>query len=273
MSNLPWWALIGALLGVLIAWSFLTDQTYTVIIGRLKDGLLVTVRVTLTAYSIALVFGLILALGRIARNKIIRNIAIFYIEIMRGLPTLVLLLYVAFVLIPGFITGLNAIGAQLTTVTSLPLIVDLGTTLNTIRTRDVPNEFRVTLALILGYAAFLAEVFRAGIESVGTGQMEAARALGMGYGQAMRTVILPQAIRTALPALGNDFIAMLKDSSLASALGVEEITRLAQTYASSSFRTFETYNVLAYMYLVLTLGLSLVVKLLETRLSRARQRR
>ena len=94
--------------------------------------------------------------------------------------------------------------------------------------------------------------------------MEAARSLGMSGGQAMRYVILPQAVRNVLPPLGNDFIAMLKDSSLVSVLGVQDITQLGKLYSASTFRFFETYNVVAYLYLVMTVGLALVVRQLES---------
>ncbi len=95
---------------------------------------------------------------------------------------------------------------------------------------------RAIIALAVTYGAFLAEVFRAGIQSIGRGQMEAARSLGMGYGQAMRFIILPQAIRNVLPALGNDFVSMVKDSSLVSVLAVRDMTQIARLYAGSTFR-------------------------------------
>ena len=112
----------------------------------------------------------------------------------------------------------------------------------------------------------MAEIFRAGIESIPTGQMEAARSLGMTRFQAMRNIILPQAIRNILPALGNDFIAMLKDSSLLSVLAVDEITYKARLYAGSSFRFRETYLVLTVLYLTMTLALSLAPAWYERRI-------
>jgi polar amino acid transport system permease protein len=119
--------------------------------------------------------------------------------------------------------------------------------------------------LAFAYGGFEAETFRAGIESIGRGQMEAARSLGMSYPQAMRYVILPQAVRRVLPPLGNDLIAMLKDSSLVSALGVRDMTQEARLYAAASFRYIETYTTLAFMYLSLTLILSGIVRWVETR--------
>src|SRR5207244_1863970 len=143
--------------------------------------------------------------------------------------------------------------------------------LSRVRVRDVDNVTRVIIALAIAYSAFIAEIFRAGIESIEIGQMEAARALGMTYWQAMRHIILRQAIRRVLPPLGNDFIAMLKDSSLVSALGVSDITLLGKLYAASTYLTFQTYNVVAFLYLVMTLLLSLVVKGIESRMARERR--
>jgi polar amino acid transport system permease protein len=127
---------------------------------------------------------------------------------------------------------------------------------------------RAIIALALIYGAFLAEIFRAGIESITSGQMEAARSLGMTQGQAMRKIILPQAIRNILPALGNDFIAMLKDSSLVSVLAVRDITQQGRLYAGSSFRFRESYLVLTFLYLSMTLTLSLILRLIEKRMGK-----
>ena len=121
-------------------------------------------------------------------------------------------------------------------------------------------------ALAVIYGAFLAEVFRAGIESVPAGQTEAARSLGLNGGQAMRHVVLPQAVRNVLPALGNDFIAMLKDSSLISVLAVRDITQMARLHAGSTFRFRESYLVLTFLYLSMTIALSLILRWYEKRL-------
>jgi polar amino acid transport system permease protein len=117
----------------------------------------------------------------------------------------------------------------------------------------------------VGYSAFLSEVFRAGIESIGRGQTEAARAIGMSYWQTLRFIILPQAIRRVLPPLGNNFISMIKDSSLVSVMGVADITFKGKVYAASTFRFFETYNVVAYLYLIMTITLTLGLRALEKR--------
>ena len=125
---------------------------------------------------------------------------------------------------------------------------------------------------MIGYSAFLSEVFRAGIQAVDKGQIEAAKALGLTGWLRFRLVVFPQAMRTILPPLGNDFIAMVKDSSLVSVLGVSDITQLGKVYASGSFRFFETYSIVAYIYLVMTVSLSLALRRLEKRMRRADER-
>jgi polar amino acid transport system permease protein len=131
--------------------------------------------------------------------------------------------------------------------------------------RNLGFAARSVLALIIGYSAFISEIFRAGIESIERGQTEAAHSLGMTRWQTLRFVILPQAVRRVLPPLGNEFIAMLKDSSLVSVLGVQDITQMGKVYAASTFKFFETYNVVAYLYLVMTIALTLVVRWVERR--------
>jgi len=127
-------------------------------------------------------------------------------------------------------------------------------------------EFRGILALGIGYGAYEAEVFRAGIQAISRGQMEAARSLGMSYFKAMRLIILPQAIRAVLPPLGNDFISLLKDSALLTVLAVNELTQLSRKRRSSTFRVFETFNVVVFLYLAMTLLLSAGVRYIEKRM-------
>jgi polar amino acid transport system permease protein len=130
----------------------------------------------------------------------------------------------------------------------------------------IDDSVRGTIGLGLGYAAFEAEVYRAGIQSIERGQMEAARSLGMSYTQAMRYIILPQAIRRILPPLGNDLISILKDSSLVSALAVRELTQMAKLNRARTFLSLESYNTVAFLYLTMTLMLSMTVKFIERRL-------
>ena len=127
---------------------------------------------------------------------------------------------------------------------------------------------RAIVALVLIYGAYIAEIFRAGIESIGRGQMEAARSLGMSHVQAMRYIILPQAVRNVLPALGNDLIALLKDTSLVSVLGVREITQVSRLSVSTTFRYEETYFILTLFYLSMTLVLSLLLQWFQRRVGK-----
>jgi polar amino acid transport system permease protein len=296
--NVPWWALVAILLGVWFSYTILTDPEYNDIFRYVIQGLLVTVRVTLIAYVASLVLGLIIALARVSSNVVINQIAAFYVEILRGVPMLVVLLYVFFVGATAIVDAVHALGFILLNVYFPPLDLtniptntqvlmaslhapgsvlaqvarDIGTLLADFSIRSIQFEFRVILALTLAYSAFMSEIFRAGIESIDRGQMEAARAMGMTYWQAMRYVILPQAIRNVLPPLGNDFIAMLKDSSLVSFVGVQDITKRGNEVIGSKALVFETYNVVAFVYLVMTLLLSLLVRWLEKRTTRDRRR-
>ncbi len=261
MAHWPWWLLIIVFFGALIAWNAMTSELYSTIFNRLLLGIGVTIFTTLVAYGLAIVVGLIAGLGRVSQNPVIFNIATLYVQIIRGVPILVQLLVIAFVIVPFVIDGVNLLGNALTPI--------LGAENFLVRTKpqDVPFLTRSIIALAIAYGGFQAETFRAGIQSISKGQMEAARSLGMSYLQAMRYVILPQAIRRVLPPLGNDFIAMLKDSSLVSVLGVRDITQEARLYASASFRFLETYTSLAFLYLAMTIVLSLGVKWLENRLN------
>jgi polar amino acid transport system permease protein len=265
LSRLPYWLLAAILLGILFLWIMLTNVSYEVILKAISAGVVVTVYVTLIAYTLALVFGLLIGLMRVSHSRLAREVSSFYVEIIRGVPMLVILYYIAFVGAPALASALNLIGNSLA---GTFLLGDLTAPLAAFQARRVNFTARAVLALTIGYSAFISEMFRAGIESIGRGQMEAARSLGMTYAQAMRYIILPQAIRSVLPPLGNDFIAMLKDSSLVSVLGVQDITQLGKVYAASTFRFFETYNVVAYLYLVMTVGLALIVRALERRMPR-----
>ena len=129
--------------------------------------------------------------------------------------------------------------------------------------RDFSLLARAVMALTIAYSAFIAEIFRAGIEAIPQGQVEAAKALGLSRFQRFRLIVLPQALRIVFPPLSNDFVSMVKDSSLVSVLGVADITQMAKVYASGSFRFFETYSILAYVYLALTISLSLVLRRFE----------
>ena len=263
LTRLPYWLLAMILLGILFLGVMLTNESYTVILKAVAQGVWVTVYVTLVAFTLAMLFGLLLGLMRVSGSRLAREVSTFYVELVRGVPMLVILYYIAFVGAPPVVAGINWIGNLLQ---GTRIMAQLGAPLAGLQVRDVNFTARAIFALTIGYSAFISEIFRAGIQSIGRGQMEAARSLGMSSGQAMRYVILPQAVRTVLPPLGNDFIAMLKDSSLVSVLGVQDITQLGKVYSASTFRFFETYNVVAYLYLVMTVGLALVVRVIEKRM-------
>jgi len=240
--DFPYWfvAIVGILtwMAVLIV----TDPKYNDAWHAIIPGLTTTISATLYGFVCALVLGLVAGLGRISRNVVARNVAITYIEFIRGVPILVLLFTTAYVLVPQLS---SAFGFQNSSISFFP---------------------RAVFALALIYGAYLAEVFRAGIESVRRGQTEAGRSLGMSHGQTMRKIVLPQAIRNMTPAIGNDLIAMLKDSSLLSVLAVSEISQEGRLFASATFQFRPTYVVLTFLYLSMTLILSLLLRWYRHRL-------
>ena len=264
LSQLPWWALIILLGGVVIVYFLFTDAIYQDAFLFLVVGVRLTIQVSLISFGTALVVGLIAGLGRVSKNVVYYNLSTLYVEVVRGVPILVMLIYFAFVVTPLALQFLHWLGP----VMFQPIgLVGLAESLVNLNIQDVDMTARAIAGLAFCYGAFEAEVFRAGIQSIKRGQMEAARSLGMSYFQGMRYVILPQAIRTVLPPLGNDFIAMLKDSSLISVLAVRELTHLGKLNRSRTFRTFETWNTVTFLYLIMTLTLSLVVKFIERRMA------
>ena len=262
LNAVPWWAVILVATGLVLAYMILANQDYRDTFAFLSVGVSVTIRITLSAYLLATFAGLITGLARTSNNTVLYTISTLYVETARGVPLIVLMLYVAFVLVPAAIALINGIG-------TLAISIGLGDVLGgmaSLSIRQINIEARGIIALSVGYAAYEAEVFRAGIQSISRGQMEAARSLGMTYVQAMRFIILPQAIRRVLPPLGNDFISMLKDSSLLTVLAVPELTQLGRLRRASTFRVFETFNVVTFLYLAMTLALSGVVRVIEQRM-------
>lgn len=256
LSRMPWWLLAIALLFVLGGWGIANNTTYSQIFNALRGGIFTTIWVTAVAFTAATLIGLLVALARTSGNRILRELATFYVEIIRGIPVLVFLFYIAFVAAPALVVFVNW------------LLQPFGVTI-TIRQFDF--AWRAIVALTVCYSAFIAEIFRAGIEAVDRGQLEAARSLGLSRWKCFRLVTFPQALRTILPPLANDFVSMIKDSALVSALGVQDITQLGKVYSSGTFLFFETYNVVAFLYLSMTISLSLLVRLLERYLRENRQ--
>ena len=257
-GDYPWWLVALAVVALALAGVIVANDLYRQVFGVVLKGLWVTIFVTLVAFLLATLLGLGVALMALSESKVLRQVARFYTEVIRGVPILVLLFYIAFVGAPALVAVVNfAVG---------PLVA--AETMEPVQVRDLSLMWRAIIALMIGYSAFIAEVFRAGIQSVDKGQVEAAKALGLSRFQRFRLVVFPQAIRVILPPLGNDFVAMVKDSSLVSVLGVADITQMGKVYASGSFRFFETYSIVAYVYLFLTIGLSLALRALEKRLRR-----
>jgi polar amino acid transport system permease protein len=263
VSKWPWWAIVLALAGVLLVYLILGSSDYQNTFLYLTQGIIATLRITFFSFLLATLLGLPTGLARMSKNTLLRNISTLYVEIARGIPLLVLIIYIAYGLFPIFVNLITTMGKW-----GLVLLPVSGffQSLSAFTIRNVTQEGRAIIALGIGYGAFEAEVFRAGIQSISKGQMEAAKSLGMTYFQAMRFIVLPQAIRRVLPPLGNDFIACLKDSSLVSVLAVNELTQMGRLRTAGTFRAMETYNMVAFLYLSMTLLLSTVIRWLENRM-------
>jgi len=258
----PWWLIAFLSLALALGVVIFVSDLYAQVFNTVVTGLSVTVFVTLIGFLLATALGLMIALLGMSDHIALRQAARFYVEVVRGIPILVLLFYIAFVGAPAFVALYNLVTAPLISVgLTDPMVV-----------RDFSLMWRAIIALMIGYSAFIAEIFRAGIQSIDRGQIEAAKALGLSRAQRFRLVVFPQAIRVIFPPLSNDFVAMVKDSSLVSVLGVADITQMGKVYASGSFRFFETYSIVAYVYLVLTIGLSILLRGFEKRM-RARSER
>ncbi|TPN71682.1 amino acid ABC transporter permease [Mesorhizobium sp. B1-1-5] len=257
----PWWLAAALVLALAAALAIAACDLYAQVFATVAKGIGVTVFVTIVAFALASIIGLGIALMGLSGSQWLRQIARFYVEIIRGVPILVLLFWIAFAGAPAFVAAWNALTAPLQSTGYL----------GELQVRDVSLLWRAVMALTIGYSAFISEVFRAGIQAVEKGQIEAAKALGLTRAQRFRLIVFPQAIRTILPPLGNDFVALVKDSSLVSVLGVADITQMGKVYAAGSFRFFETYSITAYIYLILTVGLSLALRALERRLRRQHQ--
>ena len=250
-----WWILVFIVaLGVWLL-TRVRPQPFLEIWNFISDGILVTLRLVTTSFGFILLVSLLGGLGRISRNRVIYGIASLYVEIVRGIPLLVQLLFIWFALPQVF----DILGGALVEVPGLEgaaqWLLDL---------RLDPYAAAV-LGLTICYGAYGSEIFRAGISSIHHGQMEAARSLGMNSFQAMRYIILPQAVRVILPPVGNEFVALLKDSSLVSVLAVSDLTRRGREYMARTFLSFDTWILVALCYLVLTLFSSRVVEFIESK--------
>jgi len=213
---------------------FFAKDDYREIFIVVSKGIPVTFQVTVFAILGSAFFGLFTGLGQISRYKLLNSLSGIYVEVIRGIPLLVQLIFIYY-----------ALGKFL----------------------SIDGALAAIIALSICYGAYMGEIFRAGIQSIPKGQMEAAIALGMTRSQALRKIILPQTMKVILPAIGNEFIAMLKDSSLVSVIALRDILRRGREHISRTFLSLETMAVVALVYLIITLILSRVVAIMEERMN------
>lgn len=216
------------------------DTYASMLMGALGKTLLLT----LLSLIFAMVIGMIFALMNVGKNRVLNLIGTVYVDAVRGVPLIVLVYFIYF----GVPAGMKTIF----------------------------SEFRLTalqagtIALAMNCGAYMAEIIRAGIESVDKGQMEASRSLGLSYGKSMRLVVLPQAIRTMIPSIINQFIITLKDTSILSVIGIPELTNMGKTISGNTFKSLETWAIVGVMYMVVIVTLSKIAKRIERRVNRGR---
>lgn len=242
-----WWILVLMVVTAIILLITLQPDPYKRILIFVKDGINITLSVTLISFFLVLILGLIGGLGRLAKNPVVSGIASIYVEVIRGVPLLVQLLFWYF---------------------AFPSVVQqMGVLLNIEYLKNyLANPVGMAImGLTFCYGAYMSEIYRAGIQSIAKGQMEAARSLGMTHFQAMQHVIIPQAVRVILPPVGNEFISLLKNSSLVSVVAVADMTRRGREFMAANFIPIQTWVMIALLYLVLTLFSARVVTWIEKR--------
>ena len=217
-------------------------QSYSsMLLGALGKTLLLT----LLSLLFAMIIGMIFALMNVGRNRVLNCSGTIYVDAVRGVPLIVLAYFIYF----GVPSGMKMMGA---------------------------TDFRLsalqagTIALAMNCGAYMAEIIRAGIQSVDKGQMEASRSLGLSYAKSMRLVILPQAIRTMVPSIINQFIITLKDTSILSVIGFPELTNMGKTIAGNTFKSLQTWAIVGIMYMIVIVALSKLAKRIERRIDRGR---
>ena len=200
----------------------------------LLSGALITIEITALAVGIGFFIGLCVGVARLSSIRLLKYMAIVYADTIRGTPLLIQIFLIYF---------------------ALPMLIG----------RQIDPFAAAVVACSINSGAYVSEIFRAGIQAIDKGQMEAARSLGLSWWQAMRFVVLPQAFSKILPPLGNEFIAMLKDTSLVSVIGFEELTRHGQLIIAKTYGSFEIWSTVALIYLVMTVSISQLVAFLEKR--------
>lgn len=216
-------------------------------------GVYQTLKITILAVGLGCLLGLIGGLGRLSGNRVLRFLATCYVDFIRGTPLLVQIFIVYF--------GFPQLLKELDTFVRSHMGIVLFQT-----SPHIEAFVAAAISCSINSGAYVAEIFRAGIQSIEKGQMEAALSLGMTPKQAMRYIILPQAFRRIVPPLGNEFIAMLKDTSLLVVIGYVELTRTGQLIIADTFRAFEVWMFVALLYLLMTLSISRLVDFTERRL-------
>jgi glutamine transport system permease protein len=194
----------------------------------------VTIQITLLSVSFGLLIGMFMGMARLSKIWMVKAVSTVYVDFIRGTPLLVQIFLIYF---------------------ALPIVLG----------QRIDPFIAAVTACSINSGAYVAEIFRGGIQSIDPGQMEAGRSLGMSWAQTMRYIILPQAFKRIIPPLGNEFIAMLKDSSLVSVIGFEELTRRGQLIIARTYGSFEIWLTVAFIYLVMTLTISRLVDYLERR--------
>lgn len=217
------------------------ETYYAMLIGALGKTLLLT----LTSLFFAMIIGMIFALMNVGRSRVFNCIGTVYVDAVRGVPLIVLAYFIYF----GMPAGIKAMGVQDFKLSALQA---------------------GTIALAMNCGAYMAEIIRAGIQSVDKGQMEASRSLGLSYAKSMRLVVLPQAIRTMIPSIINQFIITLKDTSILSVIGFPELTNMGKNISGNTFKSLETWAIVGIMYMIVIVTLSKVAKRIERSLSRDR---
>lgn len=244
-----WWLLLAAAIAIALFMYFAYPDRYgrifRFVIGSWAgdDGVFMTLKLTVVSFLFIIAVGMLMGVFRVSSVGILNRISSLYVEIVRGVPVLVWLLWIYF----GMPDILHRIPG--------------------LENAKIPDFTAAVFAFTFAYGAYMTEVFRAGIQSIAKGQMEASRSLGMNYVQAMRYVILPQAVRVILPPMSNEFVTLLKDSALVSILGLEDLTRRGREWVGRYFTSFDTYLVVALTYLILTLFFTRISSGIERRLS------
>lgn len=244
-----YWLLLAAALVVAVLLYILSPDRFRPIIEYVLgsfsegDGVFMTLKLTVVSFLFILVVGMIMGVLRVSSVGLLKGIASTYVEIVRGVPVLVWLMWIYF---------------------GVPAFLREGLGLENVR---FGGFSAAVVAFTFAYGAYMTEIFRAGIQSIAKGQMEASRSLGMNYLQSMRYIILPQALRVILPPVSNEFVTLLKDSSLVSILGLADLTRRGREFVGRTGQSFDTYLIVALLYLILTLFFTRVATALERRLT------